>query len=384
MKIQKDYSRDALFDELGLKRLRESYMIDTELSPQDRYAFVAKEFGNDDEHAQRLYNYASKHWLSFSTPILSYGRDKKSLPISCYLSNIPDTASGLVDSLSEVNWLSMVGGGVGIHVRIRSADEKSVGVMPHLKVYDAACQAYRQGKTRRGSYAPYLDISHPDILMFVDMRKPTGDGDQNYKCLNLHHGVNISDKFMKIIEQCTLDPTADDKWELINPANNEVVEVVSAKVLWQKIIEMRMTTGEPYLWFIDTANNALPSFQKSLGLRNNGSNICCVTGDTLVKISTDGGNTHVTEPVSDVTEKYEMGLYDTNTLILSRDINENVNEWQSLAGAIVSGETDELYEIESPCGKVIRCTGNHRIMTQRGYVFASELLEDDVLIVFSE
>ncbi len=270
--IQKDYTKDELFDELGLKRLKESYMRDDEQSPQDRYAFVSTAFSTDDLHAQRLYNYASKHWLSYSTPILSFGRDKKALPISCFLSYMQDSAAGLVDTLSEVNWLSMLGGGVGIHVGIRASDDKSVGVMPHLKVYDAASMAYRQGKTRRGSYAPYLSIDHPDILMFLEMRKPTGD--QNFKCLNLHHGINIPDKFMEIIENCEKNADFDDTWELKDTKTGEVVDKVSAKEIWQRILEMRMQTGEPYLWFIDTANKALPEFQKNLGLKNNGSNIC--------------------------------------------------------------------------------------------------------------
>ena len=188
MAVQMNFERDKLFDELGLMRLRESYMRSSEKSPQERFAFVAETFGSNPEHAQRIYDYASRHWLSFSTPILSFGRSKKGLPISCFLTYMEDSAEGLVDTLSEVNWLSMLGGGVGIHVRIRSADEKSVGVMPHLKVYDAACLAYRQGSTRRGSYAAFLDIDHPDIIPFIEMRKPTGD--QNLKALNLHHGVN--------------------------------------------------------------------------------------------------------------------------------------------------------------------------------------------------
>ena len=176
MSVQIDLSRDKLFDELGLMRLRESYMRPDEKSPQERLKFVAEAFASNPEHAQRIYDYASQHWLSFATPILAFGRTKKGLPVSCFLSYMEDSAEGLVNTLSEVNWLSMLGGGVGIHVEIRSADEKSVGVMPHLKVYDAACLAYRQGSTRRGSYAAFLSIDHPDIIPFIEMRKPTGAG----------------------------------------------------------------------------------------------------------------------------------------------------------------------------------------------------------------
>ncbi len=272
MTLQLDCSRDALFDELGMIRLRESYMRADEKSPQERLAFVAQAFASNDEHAQRIYEYASKHWLSFSTPVLSFGRTKKGLPVSCFLSYMEDSAEGLVRTLSEVNWLSMLGGGVGIHLAIRSADEKSVGVMPHLKVYDAACLAYRQGTTRRGSYAAFLPVDHPDIIQFIEMRKPTGD--QNMRTLNLHHGINISDAFMRKIEESMLDGNADDSWPLIDPHTGEVVEVASARDIWQRILELRMQTGEPYLVFTDTANRVLPDWLKQQGLKINGSNLC--------------------------------------------------------------------------------------------------------------
>jgi ribonucleoside-diphosphate reductase alpha chain len=270
--IKVDYSRDGLFDELGLLRLKESYMREEESSPQERFAYVSSKFGSDPDHAQRLYNYSSKHWLSYSTPILSFGRSKRGLPISCFLNYIEDTAEGLVDNLSETNWLSMLGGGVGIGFGIRSTDDKSTGVMPHLKIYDASSLAYRQGRTRRGSYAAYLDISHPDIIAFLEMRKPTGD--QNLRTLNMHHGINIPDAFMELIEKCMIDHDADDSWELKDPHSGEIREVVSARELWQRILEMRMTTGEPYLHFIDTSNKHLPQWLKDKGLKVHQSNLC--------------------------------------------------------------------------------------------------------------
>ena len=270
--IKVDYSRDSLFDELGMIRLKESYMADGEVSPQERFAFVSSQFATDKFHAQRLYEYSSKHWLSYATPILSFGRSKRGLPISCFLNFIEDTAEGLVENLSETNWLSMLGGGVGIGFGIRSADDKSTGVMPHLKMYDASSLAYRQGRTRRGSYAAYLDISHPDILMFLEMRKPTGD--QNMRCLNLHHGVNIPDAFMEIIENCMKDPDANDDWELRDPHSGDLRETVSAKELWQKLLELRMTTGEPYLHFIDESNRKMPQWLKDKGLKIHQSNLC--------------------------------------------------------------------------------------------------------------
>ena len=270
--IKKDLSRDSLFDEHGLKRLKESYMLDSETSPQERFAFVSSTFASNQDHAQRLYDYSSKHWLSYSTPILSFGRTQKGLPISCFLNYIHDSSAGLVDNLSETNWLSMLGGGVGVGFGIRSADDKSTGVMPHLRIYDASSLAYRQGRTRRGSYAAYLDIDHPDISLFLDMRKPTGD--PNMRALNLHHGLNISDKFMHLIEACMIDPDKDDSWELIDPHDGKVREVVSARALWQHILELRMQTGEPYLHFIDTSNKHLPKHLKDKGLKVRQSNLC--------------------------------------------------------------------------------------------------------------
>lgn len=272
MGIRIDLSRDNLFDELGIKRLKDSYMKEDEESPQQRLAYVSKVFSSNSEHAQRLYEYSSKHWLSYSTPILSFGRSKRGLPISCFLNFIEDTAEGLVNNLSETNWLSMLGGGVGIGFGIRSSDDKSTGVMPHLKIYDASSLAYRQGRTRRGSYAAYLNIDHPDIINFLEMRKPTGD--QNMRTLNMHHGINISNAFMEIVEKCMLDPDADDSWELRDPNSGEVREKISAKALWQQILETRMLTGEPYLHFIDTSNESLPHWLKEKGLKINQSNLC--------------------------------------------------------------------------------------------------------------
>jgi ribonucleoside-diphosphate reductase alpha chain len=270
--IRINYSRDGLFDELGILRLKESYMKEEEKSPQERFAYVSKAFGSNLEHSQRLYDYSSNHWLSYSTPILSFGRSARGLPISCFLPYLHDSAEGLVDCLSEVNWLSMLGGGIGIGVGIRSAGDKSTGVMPHLRTYDASSLAYRQGRTRRGSYAAYLDINHPDILMFLEMRKPTGD--QNMRTLNLHHGVNITDDFMQLVEASMLDANVDDTWELKDPASGEVRDIIPARELWQRILETRMLTGEPYIHYIDTSNRAMPEFQKKLGLSIKQSNLC--------------------------------------------------------------------------------------------------------------
>lgn len=267
-----DYTKDSLFDGLGMVRLRESYMLNSEASPQDRYIYIAKCFGSNEAHSQRLYRYISNHWLSLSTPILSYGKAKHGLPISCYLPYLSDTSEGLIDTLAEVNQLSMLGGGVGIGVGIRSADNKSTGVMAHLNTYDACCLAYKQDGVRRGSYAAYLDVDHPDILPFLEMRKPTGD--HNIRCMNIHHGINLSDAFMRKVEQCMVDPKADSTWDLIDPHSKLVKATISVTELWQRIIETRMRTGEPYLCFIDTCNKAMQPFQKALGLKIRQSNLC--------------------------------------------------------------------------------------------------------------
>jgi ribonucleoside-diphosphate reductase alpha chain len=284
--IEKDYSKDNLFDEMGLRRLKDSYMLESEKSPQDRFAFVASAFASNQAHADRLYNLLSRQILSASTPILSYGTSKKGLPISCYLSYIDDSASGLINTLAEICWLSVSGGGVGLGIGIRSEDDKSVGVMPHLKTYEAISLAYRQGKTRRGSFAAYLGISHPNIKQFIDMRKPTGDANQ--RCQELHHGVNITDEFMQLIEDCMKDENCDDAWNLIDPHTGLVKEVVSAKQLWESILETRMRTGEPYLHFIDESNRQLPEFQKKLNLSVTQSNIC-----TEITLPTDKERTAV-------------------------------------------------------------------------------------------
>lgn len=288
--IKVDYSRDALFSESGLSRLKEGYLNEGETSPQQRFAFVSSTFASNPEHAQRLYEYSSKMWLSYATPILSYGKTSRSLPISCFASHLGDSMRSILDTSSETRMLAVVGGGVGLHVGLRPGDKKSSGIIPHLKTYDIDTLAFKQGTTRRGATAAYLDINHPEIIDFLEMRKPTG-GDPNRKCLNLHHGVNLTDDFMSRIEKLSLhgsELTREEKEELdrfplVNPHTGSVIEYASARELWERILTLRMETGEPYLWFIDTVNEALPEFQKAKGLKNRGSNLCSeitlATGD---------------------------------------------------------------------------------------------------------
>ena len=280
MNIDINYRRDNYLSEFSIKTLEDRYMVDGEISPQDAFARAAKTFADDEAHAQRLYDYASKLWFMFSTPILSNGGTKRGLPISCFLNYVDDSRTGITSHYTENAFLSSVGGGIGGSWNgVRSVGSKtsngseSTGVIPFLKVVDAEMLAFSQGVTRRGSYAAYLDIGHPEIEEFLDIRKPTG-GDINRKSINLHHGVVISDKFMEIIENATRIEGFDDSWDLIDPHSGRVTKTVSAKALWVKLIQNRVETGEPYVMFGDTVQNALPEFQKNLGLKARQSNLC--------------------------------------------------------------------------------------------------------------
>ena len=278
MKI--DYSKDKLLTEFSFKTLEDRYLVGDEKSPQEGFARAAQAFADDNEHAQRLYDYASNLWFMFSTPVLSNGGTKRGLPISCFLNYVEDSREGITEHYTENAYLSSFGGGIGgSWSAVRSAGTKtskgseSTGVIPFVKVVDAEMLAFSQGVTRRGSYAGYIHISHPEIEEFLDIRKATG-GDTNRKCLNLHHGIVISDKFMEIIHRATKEEGFDDSWELVDPHSGEVKKVVSARTLWVKILQNRMETGEPYIMFEDAVNADLPEFQKRKGLRVNHSNLC--------------------------------------------------------------------------------------------------------------
>jgi ribonucleoside-diphosphate reductase alpha chain len=271
MKLKLSYERDKYLTEQSYKLLESYYCIAGESSPQDSFARAAVAYSYGDKKlAQRIYDGASKGWFMFSSPILSNapaaGDSPKSLPISCFLSYVPDTLEGLISHSSELRWLSVKGGGVGGHwSTVRSVSEKAPGPIPFMHTVDADMTAYRQGKTRKGSYAAYLDIDHPDILEFIGMRIPTGD--VNRKNLNLHHAINITDKFMESVKE-------NKMWDLIDPSDKMMKETIHARKLWETILETRYRTGEPYLNFIDTANRALPVQLKERGLKIHGSNLC--------------------------------------------------------------------------------------------------------------
>ena len=267
-----DKNRDKRLNKFSIDLLKNYYMLPEEDSPQEAFARAALAFcAGDNELAQRIYDYASQQWFMFSSPILSNapqpGSTSRGLPISCFLTYVDDSLEGLMDHSEELRWMSVKGGGVGGHwSSIRSNSEISPGPIPFLKTVDADMTAYRQGKTRKGSYAAYMDVSHPDIIEFLNIRLPTG-GDVNRKCFNLHNAVNISDDFMEAVVK-------GDDWNLLDPNDGSVRDTVKARDLWQRILVTRFRTGEPYLNFIDEANRQLPEFQKELGLKIYGSNLC--------------------------------------------------------------------------------------------------------------
>jgi len=280
MSVKIDYSRDSLLTDFSMKTLQDRYMVGDEKSPQEAFARAAEAFADDDDHAQRIYDYASNLWFMFATPVLSNGGTSRGLPISCFLNYVEDSREGITGHYTENAFLSSFGGGIGgswSDVRSSgtrtSKGSESTGVIPFVKVVDAEMLAFSQGVTRRGSYAAYLHITHPEIEEFLDGRKPTG-GDSNRRFLNLHHGIVISDRFMETIHRATKEEGYDDSWELVDPHTKEVKKVVSARALWVKILQNRMETGEPYIMFEDAVNNDLPSFQQKKGLYVNHSNLC--------------------------------------------------------------------------------------------------------------
>ena len=301
-----NYDRDDLLTDFGKTTLKDRYLLPEEASPQDGFMRAAKAFSDNDEMAERIYNYASKLWFMYSTPILSNGGTKRGMPISCFLNYVGDSREGLTGHYTENAWLASIGGGIGGywgHVRSdgvsTSGGSQSSGSIPFLHVVDSEILAFSQGKTRRGSYAAYMDMSHPEIIEFLEMRKPSG-GDIHRKCLNLHHAINISDEFMQLIEKCIAEPTYDDSWNLIDPHTKEIVRTVSARELWQKLLETRVATGEPYVSFIDTINEALPETQKKLGLKVHHSNLC-----TEITLPTNENRTAVCCLSSVNLEKYD-------------------------------------------------------------------------------
>ena len=276
--IQINYEKEKKLDKFSLDTLKDRYFWEEETHAQEAFAraavFAATFKGvTDYEMAQRLYNYSSDCWFMFSTPILSNGGTTRGLPISCFLNYVPDSRDGLSSHYDENIWLASSGGGIGGYwgdIRSNgistSSGSRSTGSIPFIHVVDSQMLAFNQGVTRRGSYAAYMDISHPEIEEFINMRKESG-GDINRKCLNLHNGINITNDFLKAVRD-------DADWRLIDPKTNEAVKTINARELWWQIIYARAETGEPYMINIDNCNDALPQGQKDLGLEIKQSNLC--------------------------------------------------------------------------------------------------------------
>jgi ribonucleoside-diphosphate reductase alpha chain len=286
----------AILSDFALETLQDRYLQDGDSSVSQAFARAASAFSSNQEHANRMFDYVyEKQWMTLATPTLSNAPQRKyetwgrfdtdafedrrvGLPISCFLNYVPDSREGLGDHYNENIWLASSGGGIGGywgHVRSDGAKtangSQSTGSIPFIHVVDSQMLAFNQGKTRRGSYAAYMDISHPEIMEFLEIRKPTG-GDANRKSLNLHHGINVPHRFMELVE-VALDG-GDPEWHLIDPNSGNITDTVKVKALWQKILELRASTGEPYLHFIDTTNEALPEEMKRQGLRVHQSNLC--------------------------------------------------------------------------------------------------------------
>lgn len=269
--IKLDMSRDANLTEFGKKTLEDRYLLPGETF-QDMFARVSAAYADNLDHAQRLYDYMSKLWFMPATPVLSNGGAERGLPISCFLNQVGDSLDDIVGTWTENVWLASNGGGIGTYWgNVRSIGEKvgqngqTSGIIPFIRVMDSLTLAISQGSLRRGSAACYLDVHHPEIEEFLEIRKPSGDF--NRKSLNLHHGINITDAFMQAVRN-------DEDFGLISPKSKAVVKTVNARKLWQKLLELRIQTGEPYLLFTDTVNNAMPAHQRKLGLKVTQSNLC--------------------------------------------------------------------------------------------------------------
>lgn len=343
--VRINLTRDELFDDFTLQTLRDRYMVPGETSPQHAFARASAAFADDEAHAQRLYDYVSKGWFMFATPLLSNGGTARGLPISCFLSTAEDSREGIFDHWTETGWLSSVGGGVGGYWGgLRSNGEKtshgssSTGAIPFIATVDRLILAVSQGGTRRGSYAAYLDISHPEIEEFITFRKPSGD--ENRKATNLHNAVCITDEFMIAVRD-------DTSFDLRDPKSNNIIKTLQARELWHLLMETRKQTGEPYLFFVDTANRALPEPQKKKGLRVYQSNLC-VAPDT--PILTDAGY----KPIGSLTGT-EVDIW-------------NGEAWSTVLVHQTNASDDkaELMRVWFEDGSHLDCTPYHKFYDQEG------------------
>ena len=357
--------------------LKDFYLTDYEKSPQEGFARASLAWSKYDdkvdvELAQRLYDYVSNKWFMFASPVLSNapnGQSKKSkgMPISCFLTYVPDTLEGLIDHSSELRWLSIMGGGVGGHWSdVRTVSDIAPGPIPFLHTVDADMIAYRQGKTRKGSYAAYMNVDHPDIMEFLNIRIPTGDVQR--KALNIHNAINITDKFMEAV-------MTNSDFDLIDPNHGTVKETVKARKLWERILEIRFRTGEPYLNFIDTANNSLPEPLKDAGLKIHGSNLC-----NEIHLPTSAERTAVCCLSSLNLEYYDEWKDTTIVRDLIRML-DNVLEYfiQNAPDTIARAKYSAMRERSLGLGAM----GFHSLLHKHGVAWESELAKEINEQVFS-
>ena len=390
-----DYERDKLLPEQGIAYMTGDgfYKKEHETSPQETFARAATSYCfGDYEFAQRLYDYVSRGWFMFASPVLSNAIElawpkfgphefekaaawvKKhakpdGLPISCFLSMIPDSKEGLVETRKEAAWLSMQGGGVGIYAGNRSPDRKSTGVMSHLKGYDADTIAYRQTAQRRGSMAVYMDIDHPEIVPFISMRQPAG-GNPNQKNFNLNNGVNVTDAFMESMIKGL-------KYELVDPKHGKTNKFVEAREIWDEMMTVRFETGEPYMLFIDTVNRGRPKWITKPTYQVRQSNLC-VVGETMINVTLRPSADPIEMRIDDFVDMFNTGtIPDAAVKTLA---NSNVI-WSKVTAAAQTGTAAELFDITSPRSKNnVRCTGEHLVFTKnRGFIEARKLSESDDL-----
>ena len=372
--INIDLHRDTILSDQARDLMQSYYMKDCETSPQQAFARAAVAYCDGDMGlAQRIYNAASMQWFMFASPILSNAplphEKHKGLPISCFLAEVQDSVDGLIEHNEELARLSVAGGGVGGHwSQIRGVDNKSVGVIPHIKIADSLILGYKQQETRKGSYAAYLDIDHPDIVEFINFKLPTG-GDISRKCFNIFNAVNITDEFMEAVKYGA-------SWSLVCPHTRQVTEVVDARYLWERLLETRFRTGTPYLNFIDTANAALPQAQKDLGLRIKGSNLC-----NEIHLATDADRTAVCCLSSVNLAKYN----DWKDTGLVADL---VTFLDNVLSVFISAAPDEMskavYSASQERSIGIGAMGFHSLLQKRGIPWESALASSLNQRIFKE
>jgi ribonucleoside-diphosphate reductase alpha chain len=371
-----DKKKDALLEDYAIGMLKDFYLQDGEKSPQEGFLRAAKAWSTykevmDEDLAERLYGYVSNKWFMYASPVLSNapvtGKKAKAMPISCFLTYVPDTLEGLIEHTAELRWLSVMGGGVGGHWSdVRTVSDVAPGPMPFIHTVDADMMAYRQGKTRKGSYAAYMDVHHPDIIEFLNMRIPTGDVQR--KALNLHNAINITDQFMEAVKSNT-------QFDLRDPKDDSVKESINARKLWERILETRFRTGEPYLNFIDTANRDLPQPLKDLGLKINGSNLC-----NEIHLPTNADRTAVC-CLSSLNLEYYDDWKDTNIVGDIVRMLDNVLEY------FVENAPDSIsrarYSAQRERSIGLGAMGFHSLLQKHGVAWESDKAREINEVVFS-